>query len=81
LLTDLNEIINLYRGSSIDASYNVLVHLVKRFQRRRIFRNQPIRNKNCLWRPCLLTDRDEMSIIYREPSIDASYHVSVHLAK
>ena len=20
------------------------------------FRNQPIRNKNCLWRPCLLTD-------------------------
>jgi hypothetical protein len=21
-----------------------------------IFRNQPIRNKNCLWRPCLLTD-------------------------
>ena len=26
-------------------------------------------------------DRDEMSNIYREPSIDASYHVSVHLAK
>jgi len=22
-----------------------------------------------------------MSILYREPSIDASYHVSVHLAK
>jgi hypothetical protein len=22
------------------------------------FLNQPIRNKNCLWRPCLLTDRD-----------------------
>ena len=21
------------------------------------FRNQPIRNKNCLWQPCLLTDR------------------------
>ena len=25
----------LYRGSSIDASYQVLVHLAKRFQRRR----------------------------------------------
>ena len=25
------------------------------------FRNQPIRNKNCLWQPCLLTERDEMS--------------------
>jgi hypothetical protein len=26
-------------------------------------------------------DRDKMSNIYREPSIDASYQVSVHLAK
>jgi hypothetical protein len=26
-------------------------------------------------------DRDKMSTVYREPSIDASYHVSVHLAK
>ena len=44
------------------------------------FRNQPIRNKNCLWRPCLLTDRDEMSKFYRGPSIDASHLVSIHLA-
>jgi len=29
----------------------------------------------------LLTDRDEISNIYREPSIDASYQVSVQLAK
>jgi hypothetical protein len=36
---------------------------------------------NGLWRPCLLTDRDTMSIHYREPSIDACYQVSVHLAK
>jgi hypothetical protein len=81
----------------------------------KIFRNRPIRNKNCLWRPCLLTfliwncfakmnrylvgstygrfcikfpqsdnllmDRDEMSSLYRGPPIDASYQVSVHLAK
>ena len=45
------------------------------------FRNQPIRNNNCLWRPCLLTDRDEMSILYRGPAIDASYQVSLHLAE
>jgi hypothetical protein len=45
------------------------------------FKNQPIRNKSRLWWPCLLTDRDEMSNLYRGPSIDASYQVSVHLAK
>jgi hypothetical protein len=46
-----------------------------------LFRNQPIRKKNGLWRPCLLTDRNEISNLYRGPSIDASYQVSVHLAK
>ena len=46
-----------------------------------VFRNEPIRNKNCLWQPCLLSDRDEMSNLYRGPSIYASYQVSVHLAK
>ena len=45
------------------------------------FRNQPIRNKNGLWRPCLLTDRDKMSNLYKGPSIDASYQVSVHLSE
>ena len=60
---------------------NVLIHLAWQSQRRRSFRNHPIRNKNGLWRPCLLTDRDEMSNLYRGPSIDASYQVSVHLAK
>jgi hypothetical protein len=41
---------NLYRGSSIDASYHVSYHLAKRFQRKSCFKNLPIRNKNCLWR-------------------------------
>ena len=45
------------------------------------FRNQPIRNKHGLWWPCLLTDRDEMTKVYRGPSIDASYQISVHLGK
>ena len=45
------------------------------------FRNLPTRNKNCLWRQCLLTNWGKMSNLYRGPSIDASYQVSVHLAK
>ena len=131
LLMDRDEISNLYRGPSIDASHQVSVHLAKRFQRRRfleidqsekknclrrpclstdwdkmsnlykrtfhrcfppsfgsfghavseeIFRNRSIRNKNRLWLPCLLMDRDRMSNLYRGPSIDASYQISVHLA-
>ena len=30
------------------------------------FRNQPIRNKNCLWWPYLLTDRDKMNIFIED---------------
>ena len=44
-------------------------------------KNQPIRNKNRLWQPCLLMDREEMNNLYREPPIDETYQVSVHLAK
>jgi hypothetical protein len=72
---------NLYRGQPIDDTYQVSVHMAQRFQRRRFLRNQPIRNKNCLWQPCLLTDRDEMSNLYRGLSKVASYQVSIHLAK
>jgi hypothetical protein len=81
LLTDRDGINNLYRGSSIDTSYHVSDHLDMRFQRRRLKKHRPIRNKNCLWRPCLLMDRDNMSNLYRGPSIDASYQVSLHLAE
>ena len=66
---------------SIDSSYQVLIHLANWFQRRRFFRNQSIRNKNCLWWPCLLMDRDEQSNLHRGTSIYASYQISVHLAK
>ena len=118
LLTDRDEMSNLYRGPSKDASYQVSVHLAMRFQRRRflkigqsetrmacgkrtfhrcflicfgsfghavseekINKNRPVRNKNGLWWPRLLMDRDKMSNLYRGPSIDASHKVSVHLAK
>jgi hypothetical protein len=45
------------------------------------FKNQLIRNKNRLWRPCFLTDQDKISNLYRGSYIDASYQVSDHLAK
>ena len=64
---------SLYRGPSKDDSYQISIHLTKRLQRRRFFRNQPIRNKNGLWWPCLITDRDEISNLKRGPAIDVSY--------
>jgi hypothetical protein len=79
-LMDQNDMSNLYRGPSIDSSYQVSYHLpilAKRFQRKSWSRNRPIRKKNCLWRPCLLTDQNGMSNSHRGPSIDVSYHVSV----
>jgi hypothetical protein len=69
LLTDQNEMSNRYRRPYVHASYQASVHLAKRFQRRRFLGNRPIRNKNCLWWPCLLTDQDEMSILYRGPTM------------
>jgi hypothetical protein len=44
-------------------------------------KNQPIRNKNRLWRPCLLMDWDKLSSLYGGPPIDDTYQVSVYLAK
>ena len=73
--------LNTQPSIHVDASYQVSVHLARRFQRRRFFRYCPIRNKNCLWWPCLLIDRDEMSSLHRGHSIDATSHVSVNLAK
>ena len=66
LLMNRDEISNLYRGTSKDAPYQVSVHLAKRFQRRRFFRNQPIRNKNGLWWPCLLMDRTKWTIFIED---------------
>ena len=77
---DRDEMSNLYRGPATDASYQVSIHLAREF-RRRFFLNPPIRNKSYLWRPCLLTDRDEMCNLSRRPSRDAAYQVSVHLSE
>jgi hypothetical protein len=44
------------------------------------FRNQPTRNKNCLWWPCLLKDRNQMNNFNRGSSTDDFYQVSFKLA-
>jgi hypothetical protein len=75
LLTDRNEMRNLNRGPSIDAPYQLLVHLTKRLQRRKFL--EIFEKQNCLWRPCMSTDWDEMDNLNRRSSIDASYQVSV----
>ena len=86
LLTNRDEMSNLYRGPSKDPSYQIVVHFGKAVSEENIFqakkfRNRPIRNKNCLWWPWLLTNRDEMSNLYRRTSIDAVYQVSYQLSK
>ena len=62
---------NPYKEHPIDASYIVSGHLAygKAVSEEKIFRNPPIRNNNCMWRPCLLANRKEMSILYSGPSI------------
>ena len=65
---------------SICASHQVSVHLAKRLQRTFLEINQP-ETRIAIRQTYLLTDRDEISKLYRGPSIDASYQVSVQLAE
>jgi hypothetical protein len=60
LLTFHSALRKLDTEPSIGASHQVSVHLAKQYQKK-IFRNRPMRNKNCLWWPCLLMDWNEMS--------------------
>jgi len=70
---------NLYRGPSIDAYYQVLVHLIKWFRNRR-FSWKSTNQKQELPMAAMFVFRWGRNI-YRAPSIDASYHASVHFAK
>ena len=72
---------NLYSGHSIDASYQVSVHLAKRFQRRIFLEIDQSEKIFACGGHVFLTNRADMSNLYKGPYIDASYQVSVHLVK
>ena len=69
-----------YIGPSIDASHQVSVQLTKRFQRRR-FKKKLSNQKQKLPVVAMLMNLNKKSNLYRGPSMNASYKVSVHLAK
>jgi len=80
-LTDQVKISNPYRGPSIDA-FTQFWFIWLSGSEKKIFRNWPTRNMNYLLRQCLfIMDRNDQSKLYRWPSTDVSYQVSVHLAK
>ena len=56
MLTDRDEMSNLHRGHSIDASCNVLVNLAERFQRRFFLIGQSETRIAC-GGPCLVMDQ------------------------
>ena len=68
-----------YRGPSINASCQILLHFSKLFQMRILLRNLPTRNKNCPWWLCLVTDRDRMIYPHRGSSINDIHAVLFHL--
>jgi hypothetical protein len=65
-----------FQASKINMALARMDKLVKK-----LMSNPAIRNMNCLWWPCLLTDQNGMSNSHRGLSIDASYQVSIYLAK
>jgi hypothetical protein len=71
---------NLYNRPSIDASYQVSVHLTKWFQKRRLKKISHSETRIPVV-AMFVNGSGQMCNLYRGPSIDASYEVSVHLAK
>jgi hypothetical protein len=69
-----------WKGTTQGSFQQSLVEIGSVVSEEKIFRNRPIKNKNCLWRPSLLLDRDKMGNLHRGPSIDASYPVSPETA-
>jgi hypothetical protein len=50
----------------------------KNYRGKDLFKQLPIRNKNCPWWPYLLVERNEMEKLYRGPYIDAYCQVWFH---
>jgi hypothetical protein len=67
---DLDKMSNLYRESSIDASYQVSVHLAKRLQRRRSLENDQLSFSSETTRPndMKLGKKHLWKVLYRDCS-------------
>ena len=72
LLMDQNKMTNLIENLPQMLPTNFRFIWQSGFRGEDFFRNQPIRNKNCLWWPCLLMDREEMSNCNRGLSIGST---------
>ena len=80
MLKDRNEISNLYRGPSIDVSYQGSVHLASGF-RGEMFLKLANQKQELPVAAVFVNGSELNEHLYRGPSVDASYQVSVHLAK
>ena len=80
---DRDEMNIFYREPSIDASYQVSIYLAMQFQRRRFFLKSSYQKQELPVVAMFVIEsgQNEQSVLYRGPSMDASYQVSVHLAK
>ena len=79
LWTDWDEMCNINRRPSMDASYQVLVHLANRFQGRTFLEIcQP--ETRIDYGGFVFKGLEQINNIYRGASIDNSYQVLVHLA-
>ena len=72
-LSHWDEMGKLCKGLSMDALHQILINFTQQFQ--------PIRNKNYLWQPCLVSDQDKIRKLYKGTSTDAPVQKLIHLAK
>jgi hypothetical protein len=70
---DQNEMSNLYRGPSIDASYQVSYHLASE---EKLFQKSTNKKQELPMMAMFANGSNGMSNSHRGPSIDVSYHVS-----
>jgi hypothetical protein len=53
------------KGDNSNLNKNTVNWITDKYASKTPQPNMPIRNKNCLWWPCLLTDWDKMSNLYK----------------
>ena len=80
-LSNPGEMRKSYRGPSIDASCKLFLYLVKWFQRKRFLEIDQPKTRIAYVFGMFVNRSDRNDYLYREPSINASYQISVHLAK